>query len=183
MLIWMEHFSMPLHPFVHSNLPLWKRCAIIRWRLNFKISTLTEITEQQGQYLGFGRNFCIYPVNQGYANEIIDRWYFQNWQQIKAIMLFVGCWRWFDNIIWFSPSALILQQTVFEAGHTKLKMEKASLVFHLFEKRFCEDCGLVFYCFKKKISLKLWKIFENASLVFHLLEKNYFLKIMEVFIL
>ena len=47
-------------------------CAIIRWRLNLKISTFTEITEQQWQYLGSGMNFCIYPVNQGYAKEIIE---------------------------------------------------------------------------------------------------------------
>ena len=123
-------------------------------------------------------------------------------------MLFLGCWRWFDNIIWFSPSALILQQTVFEAGHTKLKMEKASLVFHLFDKKIwllqekyffdiLEDfvkASLVFHLFQKNILWRSWsgilllqekdffeimEDLERASLVFHLFKINYFLKIME----
>ena len=59
----------------------------------------------------------------------------------------------------FPLSALILQQTVFEAGPTKLKMEKASLLFHLFvEKiswRFCILSP------QKLILINSWKILKR----------------------
>ena len=130
---------------------------------------------------GFWHEFLHLPSESGICKGNHwrnHRWYFENWQQIKTIMLFLGCWRWFDNIIWFSPSALILQQTVFEAGHTKLKMEKASLVFHLFEKKdFVTIMVWYFIASRKRFLWNHGRFWKGQSGISSIREK-YFVSIM-----
>ena len=157
-----------LIPLVYSNLPVLWLCAIIGWRLNSKIGkSVNGITEQQGQYLLSRMHCCICQLNHWNANA-------KKSQIIKPHR----AWQWKLFSLWgvadddlttlfdFPLSALILQQTVFEAGPTKLKMEKASLLFHLFvEKiswRFCILSP------QKLILINSWKILKRLLQYFTL---------------